>query len=187
MKLINISYKGNKSYAFAKVDDEDYSEVSKYNWCAFVDVTRRTMYAIKKEYGTKSISMHRFILKAVKGEKIDHKNGDGLDNQKQNLRIANSSQNKCNSRTPKNNSLGYKNISWNSAIKKFRVGIKKSFDSEIKFKEKIRQLQQFDSSLNIYKYKPWKLNVLRNFDEIDVAIQYTQELRKLLHEEFAKQ
>lgn len=187
MKLIEISYKGNKKYAYAKIDDENYDEVSKYKWCAFVDKTRNTIYAIKREHNTKMISMHRLIMKATKGTKIDHKNGDGLDNQKQNLRFANNSENRSNSKTPKNNSLHQKNISWSSGIKKFRVGIKKTFDSEDEFKEKIQELQQFDALLSVYKYENFRLNVLKKFDNLDDAILCAQKLRKILHGDFARQ
>jgi hypothetical protein len=188
MKQIPVSYKGNKNFAFAKIDDEDYERVSSFNWCAFVDHNRNTMYAIKKEYKTKSISMHRLIMNAKKHEIIDHKNSDGLDNTKKNLRIVNTSQNRCNSKTPKNNSLGYKNISYNSGINKYRVGIKKTFGDNIELEEKMKELTKFDPNINIYKVRERKysINVLKNFDELEPAIEFCVLLRKKLHDEFAK-
>ena len=47
--------------------------------------------------GYPQISMHRFILRVKRGEDVDHKNGDKLDNRKLNLRIATGSQNTHNS------------------------------------------------------------------------------------------
>jgi hypothetical protein len=42
------------------------------------------------------ISIHREIMNAPDGLLVDHKNGDGLDNRRSNLRLATHSQNQCN-------------------------------------------------------------------------------------------
>ena len=44
------------------------------------------------------LPMHRAIIGAVKGEKVDHRDGNGLNNRRRNLRIATSSQNAANAR-----------------------------------------------------------------------------------------
>ncbi|MCX5633122.1 MAG: AP2 domain-containing protein, partial [Phycisphaerae bacterium] len=46
----------------------------------------------------KIIYMHRQIMNAPKGKIVDHKDGNGLNNTKQNLRLATCSQNNCNRR-----------------------------------------------------------------------------------------
>lgn len=55
--------------------------------------------------------MHRVVMQAQDGTIIDHKNGNGLDNRKSNLRYVTHAQNMQNvSRANKNNVLGIRNI-----------------------------------------------------------------------------
>jgi len=59
--------------------------------------------------------MHRFILGPGPGE-IDHRNGDGLDNQKKNLRRASHKSNTWNSRKhTKKSASPYKGVHWRKA------------------------------------------------------------------------
>lgn len=53
--------------------------------------------------------MHNFIT-GVLG--IDHRNGDGLDNRRANLRITTQAQNCANTRIRSNNKSGFKGVSW---------------------------------------------------------------------------
>lgn len=54
-------------------------------------------------------------------KEIDHINGNGKDNNPQNLRLANHHQNQLNRAKQKNNKLGYKNIRYHESCKKFTV------------------------------------------------------------------
>lgn len=84
----------------ALVDDEDYEELSQYKWHAVKH--RNTYYAVRNHPVYPSyrvnVKMHRQIMRAQENEIIDHKNGNGLDCQRNNLRIASSSQNAANRR-----------------------------------------------------------------------------------------
>lgn len=57
-------------------------------------------------------------------EQADHINGNGLDNRRENLRLATKSQNNANRRISKNNKSGYKGVSWHKASGKWVAGIK---------------------------------------------------------------
>lgn len=89
--------------AHAIVDAEDYEVLSKFSW--YTQRIKTSMsglsYAVrhkrKDEYGTKSrIYMHRQIMGAESDQFIDHINGNGLDNRKENLRLCTRSENMRN-------------------------------------------------------------------------------------------
>jgi hypothetical protein len=80
----------------AQVDDADFEWLNKYSWSTFVSA--HTNYAQAKVNG-KNTFMHRLILgienspPSIQG---DHVDGDGLNNQRNNLRIATGQQNNYN-------------------------------------------------------------------------------------------
>ena len=98
MKLIKLT-RG----LFAQVDDEDYEYLNQFNWYAAKG--HNTPYAMRTTFvnGKRTqLGMHRQIMEmAGKGMVVDHKDLDGLNNQKYNLRICTQSQNTINSK--KNN------------------------------------------------------------------------------------
>lgn len=103
---------------FALVDDEDYDKVVKYKWKACLSNTKNTFYAYSRQDGYKSL--HGFILDIKTG--IDHKDGNGLNNQKSNLRSATHQQNAANRGPQINNTTGYKGVG--KVRNKFRAYIK---------------------------------------------------------------
>lgn len=79
---------------FLLVDDEDYEMMSRYRF--YGRLSRNTMYAIVK---IRDVAMyaHRLVMRIYDGKIfLDHKNGDGLDCQKHNLRRCTYSQNSMN-------------------------------------------------------------------------------------------
>lgn len=97
MKLIKLN-KGK----FAQVDDEDYEYLNQFKWHYSEGRGGSTGYAKRGvnlgNKKTETISMHRIILGLKKhdGKIPDHIDGDGLNNQKVNLRIATIRQNGMN-------------------------------------------------------------------------------------------
>jgi len=81
---------------FVLVDDEDYDYLNQFKWHTLR--TKYAKYATTHKNGKKPL-MHRMILNAKDGEEVDHKDHNGLNNQRNNIRICTSSQNKAN-RTP---------------------------------------------------------------------------------------
>lgn len=95
MKLIPIT-----QGQFAIVDDEDYEYLMQWKWSAVKRgrtyyATRQTSRKIKDKKRT-TIYMHTVVNKTPKGLLTDHKDRNGLNNQKDNLRIATSTQNAQN-------------------------------------------------------------------------------------------
>jgi hypothetical protein len=75
-------------------------------------------------------------------EQIDHINGDPLDNRWSNLREATQSQNNWNTRLSRNNTSGYKGVSWHKGERKWDATImaygKSHFLGRFKTKEEAR-------------------------------------------------
>lgn len=106
------------------VDDEHFDFLNQYNW--HVAPSRKTFYAQRhgiKRLGEKAtISMHREILKLKNGKiQVDHIDGDGLNNQKSNLRLCDHKQNQHNSLKQDGCTSKFKGVSWSPIMKKWRV------------------------------------------------------------------
>jgi hypothetical protein len=102
------------------VDDDCPYNLKISNWTAIEKRGKvyfrrnRYCYTLKKhviQY------LHRLILDAKKGEYVDHINGDLLDNRKSNLRLCSNSQNIRNQNKHKDNTSGYKGVSYNKRLK----------------------------------------------------------------------
>lgn len=77
-------------------------------------------------YRRKTYQAHRIIFLMHRGylpEQIDHIDGNGLNNDIENLRAATQVQNQHNKGTQKNNTSGFKGVSWNKQAKKWRAQI----------------------------------------------------------------
>ena len=129
MKEISLSNGG-----IALIDDDDFALVKPYRWYARKD--KHTSYAttnIRLEDGAwKKLHMHRLIMNIKDGIQVDHKNLNGLDNRRCNLREATTAQNKMNQGKHKGGSV-FKGVSWcrykwQSAISGKYIGI---FSNEI--------------------------------------------------------
>ena len=81
----------------ALVDDEDFDFLSRYKWHAHKG--RSTFYAqrsVKNGSSCITIFMHRVIMETPDNLNTDHKDRDGLNNQKHNLRNCTHGQNQMN-------------------------------------------------------------------------------------------
>ncbi len=72
-----------------------------------------------------TIYMHRVIMDAPSGMEIDHKNLNGLDNQKHNLRVATRAQNSRNAAKIRGRKCTsqFKGVSWKKRDSKWRASI----------------------------------------------------------------
>lgn len=116
--LIPLS-KRSKKYTgmYSAIVDECDADLMAYGWTA--DIKKATCYAHRKitvQGGSVTNQMHRVIMERVVGrslsrdEKIDHINGNGLDNRRENLRVCSHSQNLMNRGKNSVNSTGYKGV-----------------------------------------------------------------------------
>lgn len=108
------------------VDDEDFEKFNIFNWNAHKK--GNSYYAkrgVRIKLKHKTLLLHREILDAPDGFDVDHIDGNGLNNQKSNLRICTRKQNLWNSSPHKDNANGAKGVSWHKQDKKWRVRIMK--------------------------------------------------------------
>lgn len=81
----------------AIVNNRDFARLNKFKWHAsFNGWTWYAQRSIGPRNDRKKIHMHREILGCKNGQEADHKNGNGLDNRRSNLRKATSVQNNRN-------------------------------------------------------------------------------------------
>lgn len=96
----------------ALVDDEDYGPLVLYKWRAQKRTNQRgsvNWYAVRN-VGRKLVGMHNAIMCPPKGLLVDHKDGNGLDCQRRNMRLATPAQNNFNAPKQRNNKSGFKGV-----------------------------------------------------------------------------
>ncbi len=80
-------------------------------------------YAMRTEK-RKAIYMHREIMNAPDGMEVDHINGNGLDNRRENLRLCTRAQNRMNSVKRIGKSSTFKGVYWHKNCRKWRASLK---------------------------------------------------------------
>lgn len=110
----------------AVVDAADFEALSHWNWFAMRSHPRRAnckWYAARRDEQKHWVTMHRMIIGALPGVLIDHRDGDGLNNRRTNIRIASPTGNAQNRRPRVGNTSGFKGVSWDSRAERWHVQI----------------------------------------------------------------
>jgi len=111
---VMVYRRGKYGYSFRRIylgqsqwtilDVEDYYKFANIGWA--LGGYKKNFYAvggIKNKNGEfEIVRLHRAIMNPPKRRVVDHRNGNGLDNRRENLRIATKSQNACNNRKRRN-------------------------------------------------------------------------------------
>lgn len=113
---------------FALVDDDDFEWLNNYKWHAHKDdKTKDGYYAMRKHPDRNSTqAMHRIIMCISDPKiKIDHRNGNRLDNQRHNLRICTHADNMKNVKLNSKNTSGFKGVVFrkDSGLWRARIGV----------------------------------------------------------------
>lgn len=125
----------------ALVDDEDAEWLSARKWCASPDARNTITYAatsVKRDGRWTSVKMHRLIMEPSPGFLVDHRDGDGLNNQRSNLRICTHVENLRNSRRLIKSGTGFKGV--------YRTPNGKRFTASLRFNGEYRYLGSFDTA-----------------------------------------
>lgn len=115
----------------AIVDDEDFERVSQHRW--IITPGRGTNYAYRKwRIGNgrrKTQSLHHFVIGITPGTigkyEVDHKNRNGLDCRKENLRLTTGTLNQANT-VPRGGTSKFKGVAWHKASRRWRAYIQHS-------------------------------------------------------------
>lgn len=138
MKIIKVGVRGY----YTKVDDEDYEWLNKYKWHikdSHCDVVyARKLNKVGDPHSGTYASMHRMIM-GITDPKIfvDHKDGNGLNNQRNNLRLATAAQNNLNKKSKKGSTSQYIGVyfhtqssMWRAVCRKYGKMYTKHFKTE---------------------------------------------------------
>lgn len=119
-----------------RVDDEDYGFLTQFGWHRHK--TRWNNYV--RRHRPTPIYIHRLLLSSPEGVLVDHRDGDGLNNQRSNLRLATPLQNSQNYRRSREGCTSqYKGVCWAKTTSNWKAQIKVNgksltlgyFDSEL--------------------------------------------------------
>lgn len=110
----------------AKIDAADIDLVSGFCWHAHQNTTaliyaRRT---VRKGEATSVVLMHREIIGAPNNILVDHKDGNGLNNTRANLRTASPLMNNRNAGLRSDSSSGLKGVTFEARAKKWGARIR---------------------------------------------------------------
>lgn len=137
------------------IDDADLDLVTAYKWYAHKD--RNTFYAVTHIGPGKSgklIRMHRLILGLTDPKvETDHRDGDGLNNRRENLRACTTGENQRNTAKHSDNTSGHKGVSWHNGRKEWRA--------QIRYNGKTIYLGRFDDPVEaslVYERKAEQLH-----------------------------
>jgi hypothetical protein len=108
---------------FTKIDVRDAKRVMRHLWYLYKHPKTGRRYAVREEQGV-TIRLHRWLFNASFSEEVDHKNGDGLDNRRENLRKATDAQNARNSRKKSCGTSKYKGVTRDSASSSWKARIR---------------------------------------------------------------
>lgn len=147
----------------ALVDDEDYEKLNKYKWTALF-CKWEIIYAVRSENNS-SVLMHRQILDAHKGITVDHINHNGLDNRRENIRLATVSENNMNRGKTKKNKSGYKGAYFDKRKRKYRTTIRKN--------NRTIHIGYFDTAIEAAR--AYDNAVKQHFGEFSMPNQYKDE------------
>ncbi len=109
----------------AIVDECDYANLISHRWFAFQRGLRwHAARTVKRNGSKRTVYMHRAILDATTDYEVDHRDGDGLNNTRDNLRVCTHAENSRNAkRQLKYKTSAYHGVSWLASRSRWRAVI----------------------------------------------------------------
>jgi hypothetical protein len=135
----------------ALIDDEDYDRVNQYLWCASLAPDKKTYYAKHELPDGDRLYLHRFIASATKDILVDHKNHNGLDCRKENLRQCTRAQNNAN-KSKTHGGSKYKGVCWDKSRNKWKAELTYDYTHVFigRFSDEIEAALAYDTEARRY-------------------------------------
>lgn len=115
-----------------EIDDEDFERVTLHKWY----ITGKGKGIIISWIKGRTVCLTYFLTSLLN---IDHKDRNPFNNKKNNFRAATTQQNNCNREKYKNNTSGFKGVTWSKRNCKWKA--------QIKFKNKLLFLGYFTDKI----------------------------------------
>ena len=109
----------------AFISPEDYANVSKYKW--YSDVGKWTTYAKTDQPSTRP-RLHRFIMQPTVHEIVHHKDGNGLNNTRDNLLVCAQTTNVRYSKKRAGTKSIYRGVWWHNQRQKWAASITVNYE-----------------------------------------------------------
>jgi hypothetical protein len=110
----------------AIVDDGDAELVQSIAWGCLATADGKKYARVFRKRGG-AILMHRLLVGATKGQYVDHRDGDGLNNTRANLRVCTNSQNMMNLQRRAAGTSLFKGVAWAKDNQKWTAQIKRNY------------------------------------------------------------
>jgi hypothetical protein len=108
----------------ALVDDEDFDRVNAFKWCAIRALNGKFYAHRRRSHDNPYVSMHRFVVGAGRGQVVDHRHGNTLDNRRENLRVCTGQQNGWNRSADRRSRTGFKGVHYFAPMGKWQAHIR---------------------------------------------------------------
>jgi len=172
------------------IDEEDWEKVSQYNW--HLRYNRGVFYAITniphpdggflgstRAKRRSTLQIHRLIVDVPQGLVVDHKNHNGLDNRKSNLRVCTPAENARNRRLAKKTASGYKGVR--------RNGSDNCWQARIRIGKKLRNIGCFATAEEAaLAYDAKALELFGEYAHLNFPDEPSQEVLDLISEDREK-
>lgn len=110
-----------------EIDRDDLQRVISFwhKWSAFWSETAKTWYVYCRAGDRREIVLlHRFLLNTPSDLHVDHRDHNGLNNRRRNIRNVTRSVNQLNHRMQTNNTSGYRGVVWDKSRSLWQARVK---------------------------------------------------------------